>query len=1147
MSIPPVKPPIEDWARPFWSTLIPTCEPNLVTLRQCVQSILAQGLEDWEGHIVIVDDASSTPGFPRFAEEMRDLGVQVARFGRRIGMAGNWNRCLHLSRGQWVHLLHQDDRLRPGFYAAMAEGIRRMPTIGAAFCQTAFVDAEGAPLRTGHLPLREAGVVDDWIEHVFANLTVQCPSIVVRRAVYERLGGFDPAASSCLDYDMWQRIACQYPLWFDPRPLAEYRAHDTSASRTVFHPGQLWRERRAALRNGLERLPPTAREAAWRSGRHYYTRLALRELRQSWCQRRWPERVSLLATLVSCIRIQDLRDIRRDRYPRPLRSRAPVRGDDPGTPRRPRMLLLTEFFPAKPEIAVFGGFQRLRRHVEALNLAGELDAVFLWPENYPLSEKEAGEWRQRAQAAWPIAGRWRFITAESGHAVEGYRHPLRTLWRVLRGEVSFYTSRLTLRTSGPSMRARLQTALSELQPDLIVAHGLGAMSALSLVKASLPPVIYDAYDLEHVRLARMADEARGRTRRQLRWWGAVARHASRRATRRARCVFVCSEHDRETLASIAPGARIEVVPNTSAPAEAAPPAPLPSAVFVGVAHYPPNARAIRWLIDEIWPRVRSRVPAAQLVVVGKDAVGVAGAPAGEGWRALDFLADLDSVYRETRIALCPIRVGSGTRIKIIEAALRARPVVSTSIGAEGLAFEPDREILLADDTESFAGACAVLLGDAERCERMGLAARARAMKEYSCERIVEQEASLLRRAANPATRSPGAFVFIGGTSEPGGLHVHTVDVARALTAAGHDVRIVCPSVDYFTPMLGEDGGIRVQVIPERKREENASAYWRRHLREHGNATVILCRGKLGEGDLRDLIGIRRCSRRLITIEHRNFDLPWSYAWPARVHGLITCLTVSRTIAVSEEIALAAQRAMGIPRARIATCLNWVDPSFRVASPEERTAAKEHLGLRPDALVLGYHGRLAPEKRVDALIRAVAALELAGLPKLVVAIVGDGWKRRELEKLAGDSGVGERIRFLGWQPNPAGAVAAFDLAVLPSLSEGFPLGLMEAMACGAVCLAHPMSSTRRLIRPEENGLLADLSADATFAQALRDLLGLTEAARGDMGAAAARAIQRDFSRERRLPDVLRALGVDGAEVAVTSLAGSPRHLEFVRAS
>jgi glycosyltransferase involved in cell wall biosynthesis len=116
--------------------------------------------------------------------------------------------------------------------------------------------------------------------------------------------------------------------------------------------------------------------------------------------------------------------------------------------------------------------------------------------------------------------------------------------------------------------------------------------------------------------------------------------------------------------------------------------------------------------------------------------------------------DLEGVYRDARVVLCPVRSGGGTRIKIIEAAMNGRAVVSTTIGAEGLAFEEGAEILLADSADDFARRCAKVLADGKYADDVGQAARLRALGTYSPERIRASLVSLLRETMRRVPRRP---------------------------------------------------------------------------------------------------------------------------------------------------------------------------------------------------------------------------------------------------------------------------------------------------------------------------------------------------------------------------------------------------------
>jgi len=216
----------------------------------------------------------------------------------------------------------------------------------------------------------------------------------------------------------------------------------------------------------------------------------------------------------------------------------------------------------------------------------------------------------------------------------------------------------------------------------------------------------------------------------------------------------------------------------------------------------------------------------------------------------------------------------------------------------------------------------------------------------------------------------------------------------------------------------------------------------------------------------------------------------------------------------------------------------------MVTKDEKDQAKERLGISPETFVIGYCGRLAPEKRVDVLIDAVSKLEKSIERSCKVVIAGDGWKRENLEAQVEELGLRDRVVFAGWIADSRVAQAAFDVAVLPSLMEGFPLGLMESMALGSVNIAHAeMPSALKLINPGDNGVLVDMSKPSSIALALADIMTWAEEDCLRMGRNAARTIEENHSRQNCLPAVLKALDVNGIDRGMAGLVQKSRALEF----
>ncbi|MBA2316204.1 MAG: glycosyltransferase [Euzebyales bacterium] len=174
--------------------------------------------------IEVVDDRSSR-GDPA-AIVRRRAGDRVTFFQQpyNVGHAANFNTCLRRARGTVVHLLHDDDSVRRGFYERLEPPLRENPELGVAFCRHLYADAEGHWRTLSRLERRTPGVVEDWLQKIASGQRLTTPSVVVRRSAYELLGGFDERITvGGEDWEMWVRIATRFPAWFEPEPLAVYR------------------------------------------------------------------------------------------------------------------------------------------------------------------------------------------------------------------------------------------------------------------------------------------------------------------------------------------------------------------------------------------------------------------------------------------------------------------------------------------------------------------------------------------------------------------------------------------------------------------------------------------------------------------------------------------------------------------------------------------------------------------------------------------------------------------------------------------------------------------------------------------------------------------------------------------------------------
>jgi glycosyltransferase involved in cell wall biosynthesis len=175
----------------------------------------------------------------------------------------------------------------------------------------------------------------------------------------------------------------------------------------------------------------------------------------------------------------------------------------------------------------------------------------------------------------------------------------------------------------------------------------------------------------------------------------------------------------------------------------------PTILFLGSYQYSPNADAADRLISRIWPKIRSAT-AARLVIAGSSPhliKSFASAPASVEFPGI--VQDLQQLYRDTRIVCCPITRGGGTRLKLVEAAAYGRAIVSTRIGAEGLALQNEQDILVRDSDDAIADACIRLLADPELCQQLGRGAHLAARQNYDARQV----RALIRAHLLDATRS----------------------------------------------------------------------------------------------------------------------------------------------------------------------------------------------------------------------------------------------------------------------------------------------------------------------------------------------------------------------------------------------------------
>jgi len=278
--VPAIDPVPSDVDRPFWSIMLPSYDSDEY-LARALASVLEQDAGSDSMQIEVVDDGS-TRGDPESL--VRRLGggrVGFHRHPRNLGATETFNTCLRRTRGRWVHILHADDEVLPGFYAAYRRIIEAREDFVMVVGPVTAIDAQGERGDLlGPTPPSGSCLLADFVRRQATRQLVQFAGWAMRRETLERVGGFCTLFHHCADWELAFRIALQGPVGCVPRPYGLYRMHAASDTRRLMRTGENVREAALAIQLNLRRLPPQQERDA--RGRSWRARLA-RDADESAC------------------------------------------------------------------------------------------------------------------------------------------------------------------------------------------------------------------------------------------------------------------------------------------------------------------------------------------------------------------------------------------------------------------------------------------------------------------------------------------------------------------------------------------------------------------------------------------------------------------------------------------------------------------------------------------------------------------------------------------------------------------------------------------------------------------------------------------------------------------------------------------------
>jgi glycosyltransferase involved in cell wall biosynthesis len=298
---------------------------------------------------------------------------------------------------------------------------------------------------------------------------------------------------------------------------------------------------------------------------------------------------------------------------------------------------------------------------------------------------------------------------------------------------------LILRDRVPAMMRRIQRLVHAERFDVVHADQLWMAQYALVAKAASPRarVILDQHNAVHLIPRRLAGGVANPLKKVFLGHEAqaLARYETEVCRRFDHVVWVTAQ-DRQAVVALSEGALdgqtgstvIPICTDTNVAKVVRPATDRPRITFLGGLHWPPNAEGVRWFAKYVFPQIRAEISDAVLTVIGKNP------PAGldgDGIEVTGYVVDLAPHLAETGAFIVPLHAGGGMRVKILDAWSWGLPVVSTTIGAEGIEVHPGEDILIADSAQTFAEAVIRVLREPLLAQRLAQNGRQTATKEYN--------------------------------------------------------------------------------------------------------------------------------------------------------------------------------------------------------------------------------------------------------------------------------------------------------------------------------------------------------------------------------------------------------------------------------
>ena len=255
---------------PFWSVIVPLFERRQF-LKQCLDSILDQDPGPEAMEICVVDDASPSD-MREFVESLGRGRVTYCRNSSNLGLYPSTNLAIQKSRGEWLHILHDDDWVLPGFYATLRQAVEAAPaSVGVAVSMYSNWDERYGGWWTPQPFGARAGLLGrDFVIRLAQACPLNLPAVVYRRNVFEQVGLFREDLPCAADWEWYVRSALNCDWHFQPETLAVYRVHLANLSHQLAQSGQNARDVRKTLEIFAQSLPADLARAVLPAAQEYH-------------------------------------------------------------------------------------------------------------------------------------------------------------------------------------------------------------------------------------------------------------------------------------------------------------------------------------------------------------------------------------------------------------------------------------------------------------------------------------------------------------------------------------------------------------------------------------------------------------------------------------------------------------------------------------------------------------------------------------------------------------------------------------------------------------------------------------------------------------------------------------------------------------